>query len=59
MYDYEYDMEDLWGDYVTVYGYDDGPAWVSVPNWAGGKTVKEFSGEQAAYGYAYDLGFRD
>ena len=57
-YDFNYTMENIWGDEVQIYGNDDGPAWVSSPDHFGGQP-HEFRDEAAAYNWAYKRGYRD
>lgn len=60
-YDFCYEMEDFDGDAVTVFGYDDGPAYVEFFDFdLMDRRVKSFPrGEEQAYTWAFRQGYRD
>lgn len=60
-YDFCFDMEDLNGDTVTVFGYDDGVAWVEYFDCDMGVRRTHFCerGENQAVSWAYRRGYRE
>lgn len=58
MYDFNYELENIWGYTVRIYGNDDGPAWLVSENHFDGQP-HEFRDEEAAWNWAYKRGYRD
>lgn len=60
-FDFCYEMTDFYGDTVTIYGDNDGPAYVEYFDYDAGErrthTCKR--GENQAYIWAYNRGYRD
>lgn len=54
-YDFNYTMENFWGDEIRIYGYDDGGAWVLDSD----GQEHNFPDEEAAYNWTYKRGYRD
>ena len=60
-YDFCYEMTDFYGMTATIYGDDDGPAYVEFfDNDAGERRTRTFErGEMQAYSWAYARGYRE
>ncbi len=60
-YDFCYEMADIDGETVTIYGDDDGPAYVEYfDHDAGERRTRTFErGEIQAYAWAYARGYRE
>lgn len=61
--EYEYDMENFWGNTVTIKVYKDGRASVTIPTEditdSSPQQTKGFASEDAAYAWAFNRGYRD
>ena len=56
-YDFNYEMQDFWGNVIRIYGNDDGPAYVEAPDHF--REPHEFRSEKEAYAWAWRRGYRD
>ena len=60
-FDFCYEMADIDGETVTIYGDDDGPAYVEYFDYDAGerRTRTCERGENQAYSWAYARGYRE